>query len=197
MKRFLVLYATREGHTLRIAEHLATRLRVHGYEPELIDAARAPLDLPVSEYFGAILAASVHKQKHEKEMVRFVKRHLAELERIPAAFLSVSLSEAGAEDSAAPAARRAKAASDAQMMIDTFLADTGWRPLRTRAVAGALLYSKYNFILRLLMKHIAGKAGGDTDTSRDYEYTNWQALDEFVDNLTSSANRPTQITPTP
>jgi menaquinone-dependent protoporphyrinogen oxidase len=119
-------------------------------------------------------------------MFAFVKHHLPALEQIPTAFLSVSLSEAGAEDPGAPSARRAKAAADAQMMIDKFLTDTGWRPLKTRAVAGALLYSKYNFILRLLMKYIARKAGGDTDTSRDYQYTNWQTLDEFVDELTSS-----------
>jgi menaquinone-dependent protoporphyrinogen oxidase len=129
-------------------------------------------------------------------MSGFVKRHLAALEGIPAAFLSVSLSEAGAEDPGAPAARRAQAASDAQMMIGRFLRDTGWRPLQTRAIAGALLYSKYNFILRLLMKHIARKAGGDTDTSRDYEYTNWRALDDFVDELTSSIDTTASISPT-
>lgn len=186
MKPFLVLYATREGHTRRIAERIATRLRIRGYESELMDAAHAPPDLRLSRYACAILAASVHKQRHEKEMSSFVKRHFAELELMPAAFLSVSLSEAGAEDPAAPSDRRAKAGSDAQMMIETFLTETGWRPLKTRAVAGALLYSKYNFILRLLMRHIARKAGGDTDMSRDYVYTDWEALDGFVDELTSS-----------
>ena len=186
MNRFLVVYATREGHTRRIAEYIANRLRDREYEPELIDAARAPLHLNISRSAGAIIAASVHKQEHEIEMLNFVKRHLSDLERIRAAFLSVSLSQAGAEDPNATPARRAQAAKDAQMMIDAFLTNTGWRPFKIRAVAGALLYSKYNFILRYVMKRIARKAGGDTDTSRDYEYTNWKGLDEFVDELTSS-----------
>jgi menaquinone-dependent protoporphyrinogen oxidase len=47
-------------------------------------------------------------------------------------------------------------------------------------VAGALAYSKYNFFIKLVMKAIARKAGGPTDTSRDYEFTDWPALDRFV-----------------
>jgi menaquinone-dependent protoporphyrinogen oxidase len=31
------------------------------------------------------------------------------------------------------------------------------------------------------MKRIAKKSGGDTDTSRDYEYTDWAALDRFLE----------------
>ena len=66
-------------------------------------------------------------------------------------------------------------------MIDAFLGDTGWHPCRTSAVAGALVYSKYNFVVRYIMKRIARQAGGDTDTSKDYVYTDWKRLDEFVD----------------
>jgi hypothetical protein len=81
--------------------------------------------------------------------------HLTELECIPTAFLSVSLSQAGTQDLTAPPERREKAANDVQRIIDMFLADTGWHPSRIQAVAGALMYSKYNFILRGIMKGIA------------------------------------------
>ena len=66
-------------------------------------------------------------------------------------------------------------------MIDDFRAETGWRPKSTKAVAGALLYSKYNFLLRWIMKRISRQAGGTTDTSKDHEYTDWAALDRFVE----------------
>jgi len=71
-------------------------------------------------------------------------------------------------------------------MIDAFLADTGWHPLITKAVAGALTYSKYNFVLRRIMKWISRNEGGDTDTSRDYDYTDWKDLDELVADFTAS-----------
>jgi menaquinone-dependent protoporphyrinogen oxidase len=31
------------------------------------------------------------------------------------------------------------------------------------------------------MKRIASASGGDTDTSRDYEYTDWRDLGDFAD----------------
>jgi menaquinone-dependent protoporphyrinogen oxidase len=186
MKPFLVLYATRDGHTKRIAEHVANALRARGFSTDLVDAARLRSELPLRNYCGAVLAASVHRHKHEPEMTRFVRRHVNELERIPSGFLSVSLSEAGAEDPEAPAERRAQSAKDAQGMVDAFLVDTGWHPCRTQAVAGAPVYSKYNFVVRYMMRRIARQAGGNTDTSKDYVYTGWKRLDEFVDELTSS-----------
>jgi len=57
---------------------------------------------------------------------------------------------------------------------------TGWHPARVELVAGALPYSKYNFLIRYVMRRIAAKEGGDTDTSHDYEYTDWEAVDRFA-----------------
>ena len=34
--------------------------------------------------------------------------------------------------------------------------------------------------MKLVMKRIAKKEGADTDTSRDYEYTDWDAVAEFA-----------------
>jgi menaquinone-dependent protoporphyrinogen oxidase len=141
MKPVLILYATREGHTRRIAEHIAATVRARGVEAQVVDASHLPQGFSLDAYASALIAASVHQSAHEKEIVDFVKRHRAELERIPAVFLSVSLSEAGAEDRAAPPERRAQAAADVKKMIDTFLAETGWHPSKVRAAAGALMYS--------------------------------------------------------
>jgi menaquinone-dependent protoporphyrinogen oxidase len=57
--------------------------------------------------------------------------------------------------------------------------------VRVQAVAGALLYSTYNFIIRFVMKQIAKKASRPTDTSHDYEFTNWKAIDGLVDEVLS------------
>jgi len=54
---------------------------------------------------------------------------------------------------------------------------------RLRAAGGLcahLTYCKYNFFIKLMMKTIARKAGGPTDTSRDYEFTDWATVDRFV-----------------
>lgn len=190
MKPVLVLYATREGHSGRIASHVAAALRAHGLLVKLLRASKEPADLSLNEYAGAVLTASVHGGRHEKEIVRFVKLHLPELERMPTAFLSVSLSEADVENPEGPPERRGQAAADVKRMIEVFLTETGWRPTFVKAVAGALLYTKYNFLLRFMMKRIARKAGRDHDTSRDYEYTNWKALDRLLDEFVPAIAAP-------
>jgi menaquinone-dependent protoporphyrinogen oxidase len=105
------------------------------------------------------------------------------LNDVPTAFLSVSLTEAGAEDPAAPHEKRAQATADVQAFMERFFEDTGWRPRESMPVAGALLYTKYGRIMRFVMKTISKRSGGDTDTSRDYVYTDWEALDRFVEHL--------------
>jgi menaquinone-dependent protoporphyrinogen oxidase len=39
------------------------------------------------------------------------------------------------------------------------------------------------------MRFIAKRAGATTDTSRDHEYTDWQALDRFADELAVDVDR--------
>jgi len=175
-----IFYATREGHTRKIAERIAADLRTRGALVDLFDV-RDCAEPDWARYATACLAASVHVGHHEREMVAFAARHRDALTRLDAAFVSVTLSEAGAEDPRRSAAERQAAAADAQRMIDVFVGETGWRPEHALPVAGALVYSKYNFLVRFLMKRIARKAGAPTDTSRDYEFTDWPALDRFVD----------------
>ena len=103
-----------------------------------------------------------------------------ELEAAGASLLSLSLSQAGAQDEAAPPDRRRQAQDDVRRMIEAFVAETGWTPAHTLPVAGALAYSKYNFLVKLVMKRIARHNGASTDTSRDWEFTDWQAVDGFV-----------------
>ena len=50
-------------------------------------------------------------------------------------------------------------------------------------IAGALVYSKYSRLLKWLMKRIAASAGNSTDTSRDYEYTDWQQVERYAARL--------------
>src|SRR6185503_13058560 len=160
-----------------------TELRGHTDEVELYDVNTMSASIDWPPYDWACVAASVHAGHHEPEMIAFVKHHRQALERLQAAFLSVTLSEAGAEDVRATKERRARSAAEVQQMIDVFVQETGWRPARVLPVAGALAYSRYNFLIRFVMKRIARKAGAPTDTSRDYEFTDWLALDRFANEI--------------
>src|SRR6185503_11592169 len=97
-----------------------TELRGHTDEVELYDVNTMSASIDWPPYGWACVAASVHAGHHEPEMIAFVKRHRQALERLGAAFLSVTLSEAGAEDIRAPKENRERAAADAKRMIDVF-----------------------------------------------------------------------------
>jgi menaquinone-dependent protoporphyrinogen oxidase len=186
--RIAILYATREGQTLKIAAHLAVLLEARGIDAHVVNVAtKVPIEL--DGYDGAVLAASIHFGKHEKEMIRFVKEHREALAAMPCAFLSVSGSEAGAENSTAPPVTRARSAAEVERMLEGFFVATGWRPQHVLPVAGAVLYRQYNFLLRFVMKSIARMNGGSTDTTADHEYTDWNMLDRFVESFVAQLSK--------
>jgi menaquinone-dependent protoporphyrinogen oxidase len=178
----LVLYATREGQTRKIAEYVARVMRSRGNVVDVVDAAALPEAFNLADYAGVVLAASVHIGKHEREILDFVKTHRDVLDRVPTAFLSVSLSEATVEDATAPYDKRAQAAADVKRMVDAFCAETGLHPERVWPVAGAVVFSAYGPLKRLVMRVIARRAG-EKDLSHDHEYTDWRGLDRFVASL--------------
>ncbi len=187
----LILFATREGQTRRIAEHLAATARARDLPVEMHNINFIPDTFSLSDYDKVILAASVHRGKHEPEMVEFVRRNHSRLGHMQTIFLSVSLAEAAAEDFHRTPEIRAQAAQDVEDMMQEFFEETGWHPSALQhqgvhAVAGALMYSKYNFFIRWIMRRIAKKEGAPTDTSRDYEYTDWEALDDIIDEIAAT-----------
>ena len=168
MARILVLYGTTERHTEKIAAAIGRSLTALGLDVRLIEAGTQD-PLP-SFYDGVIVAASLHAGKYQKTVAAWVRGHLAELNARPAAFVTVCL---------AAASKRPGAAVEVDAISKRFVDQLGWRPAVTKAVAGALLYTQYNFFIRWFMRRIAAKEGGDTDTSRDYEYTDWGDLRRF------------------
>jgi menaquinone-dependent protoporphyrinogen oxidase len=137
-----------------------------------------------------IVAGSIHTGSHRPELVAFARREREALSTRPSAFVQVSLSAASDDPE-----RRAEAAT----YVEEFVAETGWRPDLVGNFAGALRYSEYGFLLRIVMKRIAGSSTGDTDTSRDYEYTDCAAVEAFADDfadLVSGRVAATEAAPT-
>ena len=92
-------------------------------------------------------------------------------------FFSVSLSAASEHDEEVQAARQ---------IAEALPAAHGWRPAAVASIAGCLAYTKYGFLKRWIMKRIARKEGAPTDTSRDYELTNWVKVDAVARDLAES-----------
>lgn len=186
----LVLYATREGQSRRIADHAASRLRRKQLAVRVLNAAELPPAFGLDGYAGALLVAPVHVGRHAREMRAFLRGWRAELERLPVRLLSVSLSQAGVEDAQASDAQRDKAARDVAHLVDVLRQDTGFAASKISPVAGALAYTQYSFFKRLVMRRIAKLAGGATDTSRDHVYTDYARVDAIVDEFAAQLSPP-------
>ena len=171
MVRTLVVYGTTDGHTRKIAFALAEALRAERCSVHVAEAARGYGALTPAGYDGVIVAASVHGGQYQRAVVRWVRAHAAALNRVPSAFVSVSL---GVLD------RRPDAQRAVDETMQRLYSQSGWYPTVTKAVAGALLYTRYGWLKRWIMRRIVRKAGGDVDTTRDYEYTDWIALRELA-----------------
>jgi menaquinone-dependent protoporphyrinogen oxidase len=176
MTKILILYGTTEGHTTKIANHISTVLKAKGHETEVRIGTDLPSDFSLEKFGAIIIGASIHVGKHQSYIGEFVKTHLPLLERIPSAFFLVSLTAGSPkEEDRVPAMHCAT----------KFLREIGWQPRKVGIFAGALQYTQYGFIKRFIMKMIAKRAGGSTDTSRDYEYTNWDSVTRFAEEFSA------------
>jgi menaquinone-dependent protoporphyrinogen oxidase len=166
----LIAYDTTEGQTRRIAQHLADAITGNANAVEVIDIRRPPTGFTPDSFDAIVIGASIHMSKHSRQLSEFVHRNIARLNAVPSGFFSVSLSAAGSEQEQA----------DASRFVEEFLQQTGWNPAIKTTIAGGLQYREYGFLKRWMMKKFAKEAGKDTDTSKDYEYTDWNAVDRFV-----------------
>lgn len=178
MKPILVAYATTEGQTRKVATHVADALRALGRPVDLVDVGSPAADSLSPMYAAAILAGSLHLGVHQSSLAEFARRNRDWLNACPAAFLSVSLTAALTDD-----ASRAECRTAAQQFLDV----TGFAPGIVLPVAGALPYTQYDWFRRFAMKTISRRHGGDTDTTRDFEYTDWAALDRFAREFVAAA----------
>lgn len=172
--RILVIFATAHGQTARIAKRILQRLEERGAGGEAYWSEHLQVEATLRDYDGVIVGSSVHVARHHASAVEFVRAHRPFLEELPGAFYSVSAS-AASED---PEGRR-----ESEDLVGHFLRRTGWSPQFRRSFAGGLPYPQYGRLERLVMRGIAALAGADTDPSRSWEYTDWDRVDAFADDI--------------
>ena len=171
----LLVYASTHGHTAKIAARLADAMRADGVAVDLCDVHDA------TEPGGhdlVVVAASLHREHHQKEIVEWVRARRDVLAGRASAFISVSLS--AAEDT-----EESNAAT--QRCIDAFCEETGWTPTRSDRVAGCLQYREYDFVTRQAMRLLMKKMGHPSDASHDYDYTDWDGVDRLGHELAALA----------
>lgn len=175
MSKLAVLYATTEGQTMKIASHIAQRLREQGHDVDQhhVDALD---DFDASRFDGVMLGGSIHEGHYQRYFVRWLAEHQRELASRPTALFTVCLAIASPHE-----AERA----EARHFPDQLLERAKLAPDRSAVFAGALKYTQYSWLKRALMKQIAKHEGASVDATTDHEYTSWPEVDAFVDDFVS------------
>ena len=166
-----VTFHSYEGQTEKIAQHIGDRLRGLDFEVELVEIAAAP---GPQGYDALVVGDSIRFERHNRKLARCLQRHRAETTDLPVAMSQVSMTSAGTD-----AARVDKA----EELVQKLIVGSGVQPGLVAKFAGALAYSRYGWVMQPVMRSIARREGNDTDTTRDHEYTDWDAVDRFADGV--------------
>lgn len=169
--RLLIIYASTEGQTRKIARFLFDHLSDVGYTVALTSAAEATAP-NAARFDGVIVAGSVHAGHYQRDLQDLVEAEMAAFAALPTLFLSVSLSAAG---------RDAADWQGLEEAVQRFQAATGWTPGQVIHVAGAFRFSEYDFFKYWAMRWIASQKGETVTPGEDREYTNWAQLRADVD----------------
>lgn len=179
MRSTLILFVSRRGQTRKIAERLAAKLELLGVSSRLHDLDRGdPPRQHVEAAEGLIVGAPLFAGRYPRPIARFVDRHLSVLSSRPSAFFSVSLCVASPGDTGL------RQAADC---ITPLLERTRWKPDYIARFGGGLAYTRYNPLLRAFMRRISRANRGPIDTTRDFELTDWAAVDELARDFAAQA----------
>ncbi|MDI7863266.1 protoporphyrinogen oxidase [Rhizobiaceae bacterium n13] len=167
----LVGYTTVEGQTRRIAEAIAKRIEAKGERVALLDIG-SNAEYELERPRAVILCAPVHTGSYPQPFRRFVAQEKDWLNALDSALVSVSLliTSHDAEEKA-----------EAMNYPDALIAESGWLPRQVHHAAGALKFAEYDFFKRWMARRVLAKDRSSGKAKVDHEFTDWKALEGFVD----------------
>ena len=167
----LILYSSRFGQCQRIAEKLTQSLEALGRKCDTlnIETMRTP-PKPVPSYESVIITASIRYGYFHKNVGAFVRQHHNELQTLLDVFIPVNLIARNPQ----------RRTLERNAYARKFLEKTNWSPKIIDIMAGALLYPRYNFFDRFMIRLIMKMTNGETDTSKEIEYTDWDHIPELA-----------------
>ncbi|XDA96538.1 flavodoxin domain-containing protein [Sulfitobacter sp. LCG007] len=167
--KIMIVYATVEGQTGKIARFVESELRTSGQRTELLDTARRVDPVSFSGIDLVVLAAPVHERRHPQTFEIFVATHRKGMSAIPTLMISVSLS------AAFPEGREAAADYLTEMSMRT-----GFTPDESLLCAGAVRVENYDYFAEQVLRHVVLR-GRDYDPAKgSHEFTDWTELRRVV-----------------
>ena len=170
MSDVLFLYATREGQTRLICEHMAEAMRTQGMRCTLLDLEHPSAAESLKTTRQVVLGASIRYGHLPDSLYAFISNNRQALDSLPSTFFCVNLT----------ARKPGKDTPEGSVYMRTFLKKTTWRAQNLAVFAGALRYSRYTWYDRMMIRFIMLITGGPTDPNQDVEFTDWERVRNFA-----------------
>ena len=168
MASILIIYSTRDGHTLKICRVLEQTLVRQAHQVTLV-SVEACEDSGLAAFDTIVIGASIHYGRHSPRLVKFVNRNAHALDAKPNAFFSVNV----------VARKPEKNRPDSNPYCKKFLRQSDWKPKAAAVFAGKIDYPRYNPVDRFMIRLIMWITSGPTDPAAVVEFTDWQQVEAF------------------
>lgn len=168
MEKVLFLHSSTDGQTIKIFKHIEEQLG-NEYQCEVIDLHQSP-KIDFSLYDRILIGAAVRYGHLNKKLYQFIEQNKKQLDESNVGFFCVNLT----------ARKEGKNTPETSAYMKKFLLKSPWVPKLQAVFAGALRYPRYNFFDRTMIKLIMKLTGGETDTSKEVEYTDWAKVSLFA-----------------
>lgn len=167
----LILYSSRDGQTHAIASYIASELK-EKCSCDVIDLVHAE-HVDLKNYDQVMIGASIRYGHFNPVLDKFVEKRVQTLNQMPSAFFGVNLTARKAE----------KRTPQTNAYVRKFLLATPWKPAICAVFAGALRYPRYRWFDKVMIQLIMRMTGGETDTRKEVEYTDWQQVAKFAEDF--------------
>ncbi len=169
MKKALFLYSSTDGQTVKILNYIKERLSGQ-FECELVDLHSVG-DIQWESYDRVLIGASIRYGHFHKALYKFIDKYQTALKNHSVAFFCVNLTARNPE----------KRIPENSTYMQKFAMKSPWQPKLQTVFAGALRYPRYGVFDRFMIKLIMTMTKGETDTTKEIEYTDWQQVAIFTD----------------
>ena len=168
MKKILLTYSTVDGHTKTICEKILSYS-----ETSQVDILPIDTSINIKDYDTVVIGASIRYGKYREEIFEFIKENEELLNSKDNAFFSVNV----------VARKENKNKPETNPYLIKFLNKISWQPKILDVFAGKIDYPKYKFLDKYAIKFIMWITKGPTDTSKVYEFTDWNRVKSFAEKL--------------
>ena len=172
MSSILLVHSTTDGHTVKVSNVIIDELVQAGHNVDQCAVTEVSTD-QLDKADTVILGASIRYGKHQKSVYDFVTNNKSLLKTKKTAFFTVNV----------VARKENKNTPETNPYINKFLDEVEWQPDIKGVFAGKLNYPIYGPLDRFMIRLIMYITKGPTDTSKVYEFTNWESVKQFAQNF--------------